>query len=132
MLFLCYTSDSSNRLSELKGENLFMLAEEKKIKQLKQKLMNLGPIHPGSINKQFNVCGKAVCKCKDPKNPIKHGPYYQLSYTVAGKSSSKFLKEEELPEAKRQVERYKEFKKLIVEIAKSSVDSAKKTGFQRR
>ena len=50
----------------------------KTIEQLKQRLLNLGPVLPGSISEQWNVCGTPGCKCKDPANPEKHGPYYQL------------------------------------------------------
>jgi len=57
-----------------------------KIAQLKQELAELGPMHPGSLSEQYNVCGKPGCRCKDPKNPQKHGPYYQLSFTWRGKS----------------------------------------------
>jgi len=49
---------------------------------IKDKLADLGPIHPGSLSEQYNVCGTPGCRCKDPKNPVKHGPYYQLSYSV--------------------------------------------------
>lgn len=110
---------------------LLMFMEERKIEQLKKQLLNLGCIHPGSITKQFNVCGKPRCKCKDPENPIKHGPYYQLSYTVAGKSSSRFIKKPELIEAKKRIKRYREFKKFIVALTKTYVDLSKKTGFKR-
>lgn len=109
-----------------------ILEEEVKIKQLKQNLLKLGPIHPGSINKQYNVCGKPICKCKDPKKPVRHGPYYQLSYRVAGRSSSKFLKKDALVEARKQTQRYQEFKRLISELVEAYVDLAKKTNFERR
>ncbi len=59
-----------------------------KAEQLKQKLLNLGPILPGSILEQWNICGTQGCKCKDPNNPQKHGPYYQLSFSVGGLTGS--------------------------------------------
>ncbi len=68
------------------------MKSKKKIEQLKQKLLNLGPVLPGSISEQWNVCGTPGCKCKDPKTPQKHGPYYQLSFSVGGRSSSMFIK----------------------------------------
>ncbi|MFI5294577.1 MAG: DUF6788 family protein, partial [Thermodesulfovibrionales bacterium] len=30
---------------------------KKSVEQLKQKLLNLGPVLPGSISEQWNVCG---------------------------------------------------------------------------
>ena len=41
----------------------------KKIKTVKKKIDALGNILPGSITKQWNVCGTKGCKCKDPDNP---------------------------------------------------------------
>ena len=64
--------------------------------ELKAELAALGPVLPGSISRQWNVCGKPGCRCKDPKRPRRHGPYYQLSFTVAGRSSTLFLKPDEL------------------------------------
>jgi len=49
------------------------------IEKLKKRLAELGPLHPGSISEQYNVCGTPGCQCKDPKKPRRHGPYYQLS-----------------------------------------------------
>jgi len=77
-----------------------MTKEERRIKQLKEKLIQLGPMLPGSLSEQWNVCGTPQCRCKDPEKPVKHGPYYQLSFTVGGKSSTMFIKKEDLPEVR--------------------------------
>ena len=71
---------------------------QKKIDAIKKELMQLGELRPGSLSKQFNVCGKPACRCKDPKNPKKHGPYYQISYSRKGKSSSKFVRPQDVGE----------------------------------
>ena len=98
----------------------------KKIKTVKKKIDALGPMLPGSITKQWNVCGTKGCKCKDPDNPVKHGPYYQLSYTAAGKSSTIFIKKEELLEAKKRIRNYKKFKELTKEFIIANIDSFRK------
>lgn len=98
----------------------------KKIKTVKKKIDALGNILPGSITKQWNVCGTKGCKCKDPDNPVKHGPYYQLSYTAAGKSSTIFIKKEELSEVKRRIRNYKKFKELTKEFILANIDSFRK------
>jgi len=52
---------------------------EAKIATLKQELMQLGDLRPGTLSEQYKVCGKAGCACKaDP--PRRHGPYYQVSF----------------------------------------------------
>ncbi len=108
-----------------------MLKEEKLIIEVKTKILDLGIMHPGSISKQYNVCGKKGCKCKDKDNPQKHGPYYQLSYSIRGKSSSVFIKEENLIEAVKRIDNYKKFKELNVELTKATVELSKKIGFSK-
>ena len=41
--------------------------------RVKRSLAELGPMHPGSLREQYNVCGKAGCHCKDPKKPRSMG-----------------------------------------------------------
>lgn len=49
---------------------------ENQIERLKQEIAGLGDLRPGSLSEQYNVCGKAGCRCK-ASPPQKHGPYYQ-------------------------------------------------------
>jgi hypothetical protein len=37
---------------------------EQRIQQIKNQLVALGDMRPGSLSKQFNVCGKPGCRCK--------------------------------------------------------------------
>jgi hypothetical protein len=91
-------------------------------------------MHPGSLGEQYNVCGTPGCQCKDPKKPRKHGPYYQLSYTWRGKSSTRFVRPERLAEMRRKVENYKHFRELVnawvdlaVELEKAERAAAKQS-----
>jgi len=86
---------------------------------------------PGSLSEQWNVCGTPGCRCKDAKKPAKHGPYYQLSYTVGGRSSTMFVRKEDLAEAKRRIKRYGQFKALCKELVQSDVALCRKTGLSR-
>lgn len=96
-----------------------------RIKKIQLLLAEMGEMRPGSISKQYNVCGNPKCRCKDPKNPRKHGPYYQLSYTHKGKSTTEFVKKENVDAAKQQVKNFREFKKLTEEWIDLSVKIAK-------
>jgi hypothetical protein len=87
----------------------------RKIEQLKQQLAELGPIHPGSLSEQYNVCGKPDCRCKDPKDSQKHGPYYHLSFTWRGKSRTLFVRAERLAEMRGKLANYKRFRELTDE-----------------
>lgn len=108
-----------------------MTREEKRIDQLMTKITKLGAMLPGSISEQWNVCGTPGCRCKDAENPVKHGPYYQLSFTVGGKSSTMFIKKDDLPEARRRLQHYQQFKSLCSDLVHAHVALARKTGFER-
>lgn len=82
-------------------------------------------MRPGALSEQYNVCGKPNCKCKDPRRPQKHGPYYQLSYTHQGKSTTEFVKRDRLDEVRQQITNYATFKKLTEEWVELSIRIAK-------
>jgi hypothetical protein len=85
---------------------------EKKIQTLKAQLLDLGPMRPGSLSTQYNVCGKPGCRCKAPENPRRHGPYHQLNYVYQGKKKSQFIRRENVKEVKAELAVYKKFRKL--------------------
>ncbi|MBI5527695.1 MAG: hypothetical protein HY897_15300 [Deltaproteobacteria bacterium] len=93
---------------------------QEKIERIKTQLAAIDDMTPGSISKQYNVCGSPTCRCKDPVRPVKHGPYYQLSYTRKGRSTSRFVKKEDVALVRRQVKNYARFRKLV----ESWVDAA--------
>lgn len=85
---------------------------EKQIEKIKHKLTAVGDMRPGSLSKQYNVCGTPGCKCKATP-PVKHGPYYQLSFSRKGKSSTRFVKKNDVTTVKKQLKNYKLMKELI-------------------
>jgi hypothetical protein len=109
-----------------------MTREQRKIQALKAELLDLGPMLPGSLSEQWNVCGTPGCQCKDPKRPVRHGPYYQLSFSVGGRSSSFFVKKEDLAEARRRIRRYQRFKQLCTELTRAYVQLTRQRGFSSR
>jgi len=96
-----------------------------RIEEIKKRLVALGEMRPGSLSKQYNVCGNPTCRCKDPKNPQKHGPYYQLSYSHKGKSTTEFVKRGTVTETRKQLKNYKTFKMLTDEWVELSVKIAR-------
>jgi hypothetical protein len=83
------------------------------IEAIKKQLAELGPMHPGSLSEQFNVCGNPGCRCKDSNDPQRHGPYYQLSYTWRGKSFTRFVRQAVLAKTRKKVANYKRMQKLV-------------------
>lgn len=82
------------------------------IAKIKLELSQLGDMRPGTLTEQYNVCGKPNCRCKDREKPKKHGPYYQLSYTHHGRSTTEFVRKDDLAEMKQMIRNYGRFKKL--------------------
>jgi len=87
---------------------------EQRIAAIKRELCALGPLRPGSLSRQYNVCGNPTCRCK-ANPPQRHGPYYQLSYTHQRKSSSEFVREQDLVEVERQLHNYERLRILVDE-----------------
>jgi hypothetical protein len=85
---------------------------ERQIERLKRNLAGLGQLRPGSLSKQYTVCGSPGCRCVATP-PQKHGPYYQLSFTRKGRSSSKFVRKEDLPAVRKQLKNYERMKSLV-------------------
>ena len=83
-----------------------------RIAQVKSQLQAQGPMRPGSLSRQYNVCGKPGCRCKDPKQPRRHGPYYQPNYVYRGKKTSKFIRREVLQQVRAELANYKRFRRL--------------------
>jgi len=96
-----------------------------RIHEIKQELGELGEMRPGSISEQYNVCGNPTCRCKDPKEPKKHGPYYQLSYSHQGRSTTEFVKREAVVQVRQQLDNYRTFKRLSKEWVDLSVRIAR-------
>ena len=84
----------------------------RQIEKVKGQLAALGDLRPGSLSTQYNVCGTPGCRCKATP-PEKHGPYYQVSFTRKGKSSSKFVRKEDLNTVRRELKNYEVMKTLM-------------------
>ena len=48
---------------------------QERIRKIKEDLLDLADMRPGALSEPYNVCGNPTCRCKDPKNLKKHGPY---------------------------------------------------------
>ncbi len=85
---------------------------ERQIEKIKRELVAIGDLRPGSLSKQYNVCGTPGCRCKATP-PQKHGPYFQLSFSRKGKSSTRFVKKDDVSTVKKQLQNYKRLKILV-------------------
>ncbi len=97
------TTTPENRTTEIKR----MSAE------IKRELLALGAMHPGSITRQYQVCGKPGCKCMHPEKPERHGPYHKLAYVHRGKPVCRFVRADCVERLKDRLATYKTFRALV-------------------
>jgi hypothetical protein len=88
---------------------------ERRIERIKVALSHVGPMRPGSLTRQY----------KDRKN--KTGAYWQISYTRQMKSRTEYVREEWVPEVRRQIATHKRFKRLIDQWIDLDIERSKLT-----
>jgi len=74
---------------------------EKKIAAIKEELLTIGEMRPGSLTYQY----------QKPKE--KKGGFYQISYTYRMKSKTEYVKAEFVEDLKTQIATFKRFKQLM-------------------
>jgi hypothetical protein len=89
----------------------------KERERLLKRLGNWPPILRGTIRKHGNKCGRPGCRCKDPKNPVLHGPYHYLSHRYEDKTQTIFLNETKLKYAGEWIANYKRLIQTIYDLS---------------
>jgi hypothetical protein len=87
-------------------------AIEAQIERIKQQLAELTALRPGTLTRQYTVCGSPGCRCKAVP-PHKHGPYYHLSYTRHGKGGTRLIKKEDLVLVRTAAANYARLRRLV-------------------
>jgi hypothetical protein len=86
---------------------------ERQIDEIRQALLTLGPMHPGSVSRQYQVCGRPGCRCMHPQQPQRHGPYHKLAYVYRGKPVCRFVRADCVAEILSRLTTYKKFRTLL-------------------
>jgi len=102
------------------------------VKSIHRQISKLGPMLPGKINTQWTQCKTKGCKCMDKKKPRKHGPYNQLSFSFAGKSSTMNIKEKDLKKAQQYIDNYKRFQELSKQLVLANIREIRQAGFKKK
>ncbi len=103
---------------------------DQKIAEIKNQLLALGPMHPGSISEQHHVCQQPGCRCMAKKNPQRHGPYSKLSFVYHGKQTCRFVRPQWVDELSAQLEVYKTFRDLTDQWIALSIQRAQLSFFK--
>ena len=88
--------------------------DSERYEKLKHAMCEIGPILRGTIMRRFMRCGKQQCRCRATP-PMLHGPYYQWTRKIGGKTVNRTLRH---PEAERVQDWIKNGKKLDRIIAR--------------
>lgn len=85
---------------------------EAQIRAIKRELAALADLRPGTLTRQYTVCGSPGCRCK-ARPPQKHGPYYHLSYTRHGQGGTRLIQPADVATVRAAVATYTRLKRLV-------------------
>jgi hypothetical protein len=95
---------------------------EARYRALARKLGSIGFISPGSLVSRTTSCGKPGCRCQaDP--PERHGPYYQWSRAVGGRTVSRRLNEDEAALYREWIDNRRRLERIVAEMADVSASA---------
>jgi len=90
---------------------------------LAARLGQVGFAVSGSLTRRYTRCGKPGCRCQaDPPRP--HGPYYQLTRKVAGKTITTRLTASQAARYTEWIANQRELRRLIAEMEDISRQAA--------
>lgn len=90
--------------------------------ELAAELATVGFIGQGSVVSRYTSCGKPGCRCvADP--PRRHGPYYQWSRALRGKTVTRRLNEHQAELYRDWIANHKRLETIIAQMMKVSVEA---------
>ena len=88
---------------------------ERRYRELAAQLAEIGLISAGSITRRYTHCATPGCKCHgDPPQP--HGPYYQWTAKVKGKTVTRRLNAEEAKLYQEWIDNDRNMRRVIAEM----------------
>jgi len=90
---------------------------------LAQKIGPIGPVLKGSVSASYTRCGKPNCSCQE-EPPQLHGPYWQWSTSVDGKTVSRRLSDDERNLYQEWVDNRKRLEAVIQDMHALTLDAA--------
>jgi len=93
--------------------------EEQHFSALRAALAELGPFRRGSVQRRLMRCGKPRCACR-ASPPRLHGPYYQWTRKVKGKTVTVRLSQEQAGLLEQWVANARKLDKLVSQMERVS------------
>jgi len=93
--------------------------------RLRDALAGIDHALPGSLTRRYLRCGKPNCRCKaDP--PTLHGPYLHWTRTVAGKTVTRTLTEEQAQRYQPWLDNARTIRTLLAQLEDASLHAAER------
>jgi len=93
-----------------------------RLKKSREKLPD-GFILPGTIVRRYTICGTKSCSCRKNRK-MRHGPYYDWTRKVHGKTVSVRLTEEQAKILQEWIKNKVRFYDIASEIERISLDAS--------
>jgi hypothetical protein len=91
----------------------------RRYRALQERVGELGFIASGSVVQRYTVCASPGCHCRaDP--PVRHGPYFQHTRKIAGKTVTRRLTAEQADRYREQIANRRALDQLINEMEQIS------------
>lgn len=90
---------------------------ERRYRDLTGQLARIGIISAGSLTRRFTHCNRPGCRCGDDP-PELHGPYFQWTAKVNGKTVTRRLSAEEARRYAEWIANDRELRRIIAEMRK--------------
>ena len=91
-----------------------------KFEELKRQILKLGFVRPGSLVRRYMPCGNPSCRCM-ARPPRLHGPYYQWTYKVDGKTKTLRLSPQQALLCRQWARNHKRLKHLVRQMEQLSL-----------
>ena len=97
-----------------------------KVQQLAAQLARSGLVIPGTVYSRYMPCGKPGCRCQ-ANPPQLHGPYWEWSRSVAGRTISRRLSEPQAHLYQEWIANRRRLAAIIAEMEEVSTQAAEAT-----
>ena len=99
---------------------------EQKYREIAAQLPTIGMIHSGSVTRRYTRCATPGCKCHaDPPQP--HGPYYQWTAKINGKTVNRRISEREAQLYQEWIANDRQLRHLIQQMRQIAAKAAELT-----
>ena len=94
-----------------------------RIAALRSEVKDIGIVLRGTVSKRYMPCGKKGCRCM-AEPPVLHGPYYQWTRKVEGRTRTVRLKPDEAAVLSEWIESRKRLEQIIAKWEAIGIEAA--------